>query len=204
MEAFSVHAGLAAPMPQPNIDTDEIIPARHLKTIAKTGLGFAAFEKQRYLDTECKQENPNFVLNKPKYRGASVLVAGENFGCGSSREHAPWSLLDAGVRCVIAPSFADIFYNNSFKNGLLPVAVPDKSSFAKLMSDAEQGSKLTVDLTKSVVRRPNGEEIAFKVDDVRREMMLNGLDDIGVTLSRSENNIKAYEAKRRAEFPWLG
>ena len=200
---FVKHTGLAAPMPQPNIDTDEIIPARHLKTVLKTGLGFAAFEKQRYTDKDCKVENPAFVLNKPEFREASIIVAGENFGCGSSREHAPWALLDAGIRVVVAPSFADIFYNNSFKNGLLPVALPNAADFDKVMQDAQARAKLTVDLENNAIVRPNGERIAFKVDATRRDMLLKGLDDIGVTLATSEASIRKYEEKRRAEFPWL-
>jgi 3-isopropylmalate dehydratase len=203
MTSFHVHEGIAIPMPQPNIDTDEIIPARHLKTILKTGLGFAAFEKRRYLDINCTQPDPEFVINKKQYQGGSIIIAGENFGCGSSREHAPWALLDLGIRVVIAPSFADIFYNNSFKNGLLPVVVGKNNGYDGLMKDALEGKKLKIDLEKCEIIRNNGEKIKFKLDDVRRENLLGGLDDVGVTLKKSEEKIKEYEEKRRREFGWM-
>jgi 3-isopropylmalate dehydratase len=203
MEAFKVHVGKAAPMFQPNIDTDEIIPAQHLKTVKKKGLGFAAFEKKRYLDKDCKVENPDFVLNQAKFRDASVLVAGENFGCGSSREHAPWSLLDTGIRCVIAPSFADIFYNNSFKNGLLPCPVPDKKEFALLQQDALAGRELTVDLGKQTITRFDNSTVGFKVDPSRKQLLLDGLDEVGVTLKQSEKAIDKFEQGRMEKFPWL-
>ena len=196
MEKFQIHKGIAAYMPRPNIDTDEIIPAVHLKTVKKKGLGFAAFEKQRYLDNECKKPNPEFVLNKlPK---ASIIVAGKNFGCGSSREHAPWALLDYGIRVVIAPSFADIFYNNSTKNGLLPAILDDE----KVNQDAQEGKQLTVDLIKQVIVRSDGVAVPFKIDPARRQLLLDGLDEIGITL-KSEDRISEFEKKRKEQFPWL-
>lgn len=200
MEKFHIHKGICAPMPRPNIDTDEIIPAVHLKTIQKKGLGFAAFEKHRYLDQKCEQENPEFVLNQPKFRNASIIVAGANFGCGSSREHAPWAMLDNGIRVVIAPSFADIFYNNSTKNGLLPVILDDPV----VVQDAENGKQITVDLLKQVVIRSDGKEVPFKIDAHRRQTLLEGLDEIGVTLKKSEEKIAAYERNRKINLPWLG
>jgi len=203
VEAFGVHEGTAAPMPQPNIDTDEIIPAVHLKTVKKKGLGFAAFEKKRYLDKECKIPNPEFVLNQLKFSKASIIVAGENFGCGSSREHAPWSLLDLGVRCIIAPSFADIFFNNSFKNGLLPVAVTDATAFKQLMADADAGAELKVDLVNQVITRPNGSTVPFKVDATRRQTLMDGLDEVGLTLKQSAAAITQYEEERKKRYPWL-
>jgi len=198
MEKFEIHRGVCAHMPRPNIDTDEIIPAVHLKTVQKKGLGFAAFEKQRYSDNACKVENPDFVLNKGKFRNASIIVAGENFGCGSSREHAPWAMLDYGLRVVIAPSFADIFYNNSCKNGLLPAILDDK----QVVEDAKQGKEIKVDLIKQVVVRSDGSTVPFKIDPARRQLLLDGLDEIGVTL-KSEANIADYEKKRKEKFPWL-
>jgi 3-isopropylmalate dehydratase len=198
MEKFIVHRGVPAHMPRPNIDTDEIIPAAHLKTIKKKGLGFAAFEKQRYKDTKCDVANPDFVLNQAKFKSASIIVAGENFGCGSSREHAPWAMLDYGIRVVIAPSFADIFYNNSCKNGLLPVILDDP----KVVQDAKEGKEITVDLIKQVVVRSDGVAVPFKIDATRRQLLLDGLDEIGVTLI-SETKIAAYEKMRREKFPWL-
>ena len=196
MEKFEKHRGVCAYMPRPNIDTDEIIPAVHLKTVQKKGLGFAAFEKQRYSDQNCKVNNPEFVLNKVPT--ASIIVAGENFGCGSSREHAPWAMLDYGIRVVIAPSFADIFYNNSCKNGLLPVILND----AKVVQDAKDNKNITVDLVKQVVVRSDGTEVPFKIDATRRQLLLDGLDEIGVTL-KSEAKIAAYEKKRKELYPWL-
>jgi 3-isopropylmalate dehydratase len=198
MEKFTEHKGIPAYMPRPNIDTDEIIPARHLKTVQKKGLGFAAFEKQRYKDAECKVPNETFVLNQDKFKEASILVAGENFGCGSSREHAPWAMLDHGIRVVIAPSFADIFYNNSCKNGLLPVILEDE----KVVQDAKEGKPITVDLVKQVVIRSDGSAVPFKINPTRRQLMLEGLDEIGVTL-KNEAKIAAYEKTRREKFPWL-
>jgi 3-isopropylmalate/(R)-2-methylmalate dehydratase small subunit len=201
MKAFTTLTGVAAPLPKANVDTDQIIPARFLKTIARTGLGKSLFANFRY--KEDGSENPDFVLNQAPYRQAEVLIAFENFGCGSSREHAPWALLDFGIRCVIAPDFADIFHNNSFKNGILPVRLP-REICEKLMDDAKLGgnARLTVDLERQVVVRPNGEEIPFEVDPFRKHCLLNGLDDIGQTLQHKPA-IDDFEAKQRAAQPWL-
>lgn len=192
MDKFTTLTATAAPLNIDNIDTDKIIPARFLKTIKRTGLGKSLFADMRY--KEDGSENPDFVLNQTKYRHSEILVAGDNFGCGSSREHAPWALLDFGIRCVIAPSFADIFFNNSFKNGILPIALPEEIC-AKLREDAAMGAnaKLTVDLARQVVVRPNGEEIPFNVDPFRKHCLLNGLDDIGLTLEHKAA-IDSYEA----------
>ena len=200
MRAFTTLTGVAAPMPAANVDTDKIIPARFLKTIQRTGLGKHVFDALRY-DAE-GAERPDFVLNQPAYRNAEILVAGENFGCGSSREHAAWALLDFGIRCVIAPSFADIFHANALKNGVLPIALP-RAVCEQLMEDATLGAnaRITVDLERQVVIRPNGEEIAFSVDPMRRRFLLEGLDDIGQTL-KSEAAITAFEARRAASQPW--
>lgn len=191
MTPFTTLTGVAAPLPQPNVDTDQIIPARFLKTIRRSGLGAGLFADLR--------RRPGFVLDRPAYADAVILVAGPNFGCGSSREHASWALLDRGIRCVIAPSFGDIFANNALKNGLLPAAVSPEDG-AALMADAELGAnaRLTVDLERQVVVRPNGVEVAFTVDPLRRRMMLDGLDDIGLTL-RHAPAIDRYE---RARAPW--
>ncbi len=201
MKPFTTLTGVAAPLPKANVDTDQIIPARFLKTIARTGLGKSLFANFRY--DEQGNENPDFVLNQAPYRNAEVLIAFENFGCGSSREHAPWALLDFGIRCVIAPDFADIFHNNSFKNGILPVRLP-REICEKLMDDAKLGgnARLTVDLERQVVVRPNGEEIPFEVDPFRRHCLLNGLDDIGQTMQHKPA-IDDFEAKQRAAQPWL-
>ena len=201
MQAFTVLTGIAAPMPQANIDTDKIIPARFLKSIERSGFGKNLFANYRYMPDG--SENPDFVLNQEPYRKAEVLIAFENFGCGSSREHAPWALLDFGIRCVIAPDFADIFHNNSFKNGVLPVKLP-RAVCEQLMEDSRMGgnAKITIDLEREVVVRPNGEEIPFKIDPLRRHLMLNGLDDIGQTMQHV-NAIDSYEAKQRAAQPWL-
>ena len=201
MKPFTTLTGVAAPLPKANVDTDQIIPARFLKTIARTGLGKNLFANFRY--TEDGSENPDFVLNQAPYRQAEILIAFENFGCGSSREHAPWALLDFGIRCVIAPDFADIFHNNSFKNGILPVRLP-REVCAALMEDAKLGgnARLTVDLERQVVVRPNGEEIPFEVDPFRRHCLLHGLDDIGQTLQHKPA-IDDYEARQRAAQPWL-
>ena len=201
MRAFTTLTGVAAPMPAANVDTDKIIPARFLKTIARTGLGKSLFANMRY--KEDGSENPDFVLNQEPYRKAEILIAFENFGCGSSREHAPWALLDFGIRCVIAPDFADIFHNNSFKNGILPVKLP-REVCEQLMEDARLGanSRITVDLERQVVVRPNGEEIPFKIDEFRRHLLLNGLDDIGQTMQHAPA-IDGFEAKQRAAQPWL-
>ena len=201
MDKFTQLTGVAAPMPEINIDTDRIIPKNYLKTIKRTGLGTALFAEMRYDDSG--KENPDFVLNKPAYRKAEIIVAGDNFGCGSSREHAPWALLDFGIRCVISTSFADIFFNNSFKNGILPIKLP-KEDVDKLMKDAENGAnaKLTIDLEKQEIRRPDGGVITFDIDPFRKHCLLNGLDDIGLTLQH-EKQIGDYESRQNAEKPWL-
>jgi 3-isopropylmalate/(R)-2-methylmalate dehydratase small subunit len=201
MQPFTTLTGVAAPLPLANVDTDKIIPARFLKTIARTGLGKNLFDTLRY-DAD-GHERPDFVLNREPYRRAEILVAHENFGCGSSREHAPWALLDFGIRCVIAPSFADIFYNNTFKNGILPVVLPREQCDA-LMEDARLGgnARVTVDLARQVVIRPNGEEFSFAVDPFRKHLLLNGLDDIGQTMQRAAG-INAYEARRPAWTPGI-
>jgi 3-isopropylmalate/(R)-2-methylmalate dehydratase small subunit len=201
MQKFTQLTGVAAPMPMINVDTDKIIPKQYLKTIKRTGLGRHLFDEMRY-DMQGR-ENPDFVLNKPAWRGAEVIVAGENFGCGSSREHAPWALLDFGIRCVIAPSFADIFYNNCFKNGILPIPLP-QAEVDKLMSDAEKGqnARLTIDLGKQEITRPNGEVIRFEIDPFRKHCLVNGLDDIGLTLEKAKS-IDAFEAGRKQSQAWL-
>ncbi|MCU0987833.1 MAG: 3-isopropylmalate dehydratase small subunit [Acetobacteraceae bacterium] len=201
MQPFTTLTGIAAPLPLPNVDTDKIIPARFLKTILRTGLGKNLFDTLRYRADG--SENPDFILNREPYRRAEILVAGPNFGCGSSREHAPWALLDFGIRCVIAPDFADIFFNNCFKNGILPIKLPQEVCDA-LAADAALGAnaRLTVDLERQVVVRPNGEEIRFEVDPFRKHCLLNGLDDIGQTMAHAPA-IDAFEARRRAEQPWL-
>jgi 3-isopropylmalate/(R)-2-methylmalate dehydratase small subunit len=201
MQAFTTLTGIAAPLPMANVDTDKIIPARFLKSISRTGFGKNLFANFRY--REDGSENPDFVLNQEPYRKAEILIAFENFGCGSSREHAPWALLDFGIRCVIAPDFADIFHNNSFKNGVLPVRLP-RETCEKLMEDARMGgnARLTVDLEREVVVRPNGEEIPFRIDPLRRHLLLNGLDDIGQTLQHAPA-IDAFEARQRGAQPWL-
>ena len=201
MEKFSKLDGIAAPMPLVNIDTDMIIPKQFLKTIKRSGLGVSAFLELRY-DPD-GNEIPDFVLNKPAYRSASILVTGDNFGCGSSREHAPWALLDFGVRCVISTSFADIFFNNCFKNGILPIVLPADQRNA-LMDDAEKGenARLSIDLEAQTITRPNGEVIAFDVDPFRKHCLLNGLDDIGLTLQKA-NKINAYESDLAAARSWV-
>jgi 3-isopropylmalate/(R)-2-methylmalate dehydratase small subunit len=199
MDAFTTLTAAAAPLNLANVDTDKIIPARFLKTIKRSGLGQHLFANLRYNDDG--SEKPDFVLNQPKYRNAEILVAGKNFGCGSSREHAPWALLDFGIRCVIAPSFADIFFGNCFKNGILPVVMP-ADICARLMDDAALGpnARLTVDLARQVVVRPDGEEIPFEVDPFRKNCLLNGLDDIGLTLEH-EAAISTFEAAEPAWKP---
>jgi 3-isopropylmalate/(R)-2-methylmalate dehydratase small subunit len=201
VEKFTILTAVAAPLPLANVDTDKIIPARFLKTIKRTGLGVHLFDTLRY--DEAGGERPDFVLNRAPYREAKILIAHENFGCGSSREHAPWALLDFGIRCVIAPDFADIFHNNCFKNGVLPVRLP-RDVCDKLMQDARLGenARLTIDLERQVVVRPNGEEIRFEIDPLRRHLLLNGLDDIGQTL-RHRAEIDAYEQRQREEQSWL-
>ncbi|MDR9428936.1 MAG: 3-isopropylmalate dehydratase small subunit [Salibaculum sp.] len=201
MEKFDKLTGIAAPLPLVNIDTDMIIPKQFLKTIKRSGLGVNLFDEMRY-DRQ-GAEIADFVLNKPAYREAQVLIAGDNFGCGSSREHAPWALLDFGIRCVISTSFADIFYNNCFKNGILPIVLP-QADVDKLMDDAERGSNvtLTVDLESQTISGPDGGEITFEVDPWRKHCLLNGLDDIGLTLEKAPA-IDAFEAKMSAERPWV-
>jgi 3-isopropylmalate/(R)-2-methylmalate dehydratase small subunit len=202
MQPFTTLRGPAAPFLAINVDTDRIIPARHLKTIRRTGLGVALFESLRY--DEQGRERPDFVLNRPKYRNAKILIAGENFGCGSSREHAPWALLDFGIRCVIAPSFADIFYNNAFKNGMLLITLP-KEQVELLAEEAETAADPTfeIDLAAQEIRRPTGNApIRFDIDPFKKHCLLNGLDDIGLTMERVDK-IAAFEARRRLEMPWL-
>ena len=201
MEKFTELTGVAAPLPMINVDTDMIIPKQFLKTIKRTGLGANLFHEMRF-DAEGR-ENPDFVLNKPAYRGAEVLVAGANFGCGSSREHAPWALLDFGIRCVIAPSFADIFYNNCFKNGILPIQLPQEE-VDKLMDDANRGANaiISIDLASQEIRGPDGGCITFEIDAFRKHCLLNGLDDIGLTLQKAAN-IDSFEQKAKVGQPWL-
>ncbi len=201
MEKFTKLTGVVAPLPIINVDTDMIIPKLWLKTIKRSGLGKGLFEEMRY--GRDGKEVPDFVLNKPAYRKAQILVAGENFGCGSSREHAPWALLDFGIRCVIAPSFADIFYNNCFKNGILPITLP-QAEVDKLMDDAERGSnaRISIDLDAQEIRGPDGGMIKFEVDAFRKQCLMNGWDDIGLTL-RSEAKISAYEKDHKAQAPWI-
>ncbi|MGL6160111.1 3-isopropylmalate dehydratase small subunit [Microbulbifer sp.] len=210
MKAFTQHTGLVAPMDRANVDTDLIIPKQFLKSIKRTGFGPNLFDELRYLDEgqpgqDCSNRplNREFPLNFPRYEGASVLLARKNFGCGSSREHAPWALDDYGFRAVIAPSFADIFFNNCFKNGLLPIVL-DEAVVDQLFEEmyAQEGYELTIDLEKQQVVKPNGDTIAFEVDGFRRHCLLNGLDDIGLTLEDADA-IRAYEDKRRERAPWL-
>jgi 3-isopropylmalate/(R)-2-methylmalate dehydratase small subunit len=201
MEPFTTLTGIAAPMPAANVDTDKIIPARFLKSISRSGFGKHLFANMRF--NPDGSENPDFVLNQEPYRKAEILIAYENFGCGSSREHAPWALLDFGIRCVIAPDFADIFNNNCFKNGVLPVRLP-REVCEQLMEDARLGgnARITVDLEREVVVRPSGEEIPFRIDPLRRHLLLNGLDDIGQTLQHG-GAIDSFEARQKASQPWL-
>ncbi|TCS72947.1 3-isopropylmalate dehydratase small subunit [Sulfuritortus calidifontis] len=210
MKPFVKHDGLVVPLDRANVDTDAIIPKQFLKSIKRSGFGPNAFDEWRYLDRgepgqDCSKRplNPDFVLNQPRYQGASVLLARENFGCGSSREHAPWALEDYGFRVIIAPSFADIFYNNCFKNGLLPIVLPAEV-VDRLFKETEvhEGYALTVDLAAQTVTTPTGEAIPFEVDAERKHRLLNGLDDIGITLQHVDK-IKAYEARRKNETPWL-
>lgn len=202
MDKFTVLTGVAAPLPIRNVDTDMIIPKQFLKTIKRTGLGKSLFYDMRY-DPATGNEIADFVLNKPQYRGATILVAGNNFGCGSSREHAPWALLDFGIRCVIAPDFADIFYNNCFQNGILPIRLPQQE-VDKLMDDAERGAnaRLTVDLEKQEIRGPDGGVIRFEIDAFRKHCLLNGLDNIGLTLAKADT-ISAFEKTTASSRPWL-
>jgi len=210
MQAFTVHQGLVAPMDRENVDTDAIIPKQFLKSIARSGFGPNLFDAWRYLDPgepgqdpSSRKPNPDFVLNQPRYKGASVLLARSNFGCGSSREHAPWALDQFGFRALIAPSFADIFFNNCFKNGLLPIVLPE-SQVARLFDEvlAFPGYSLTVDLPRQVIVKPDGSELPFEVQPFRKYCLVNGFDDIGLTL-RHADKIKAFEAERLAKMPWL-
>ncbi len=201
MEKFKTVTGVAAPLAMINVDTDKIIPKQFLKTIKRTGLGKSLFFEMRYDDDG--NENPDFVLNKPAYRKASILVAGDNFGCGSSREHAPWALLDFGIRCVISTSFADIFYNNCFKNGILPIKLSPED-VDKLMEDADRGANatVTIDLENQVITGPDGGSIEFDLDPFRKRCLIEGLDDVGQTLEKAEK-IDAFEESRRLSQPWL-
>ena len=200
MDKFSTLTGIAAPMPLVNIDTDMIIPKQFLKTIARTGLGKNLFDEMRF--TLDGQEIPDFVLNQPAYRASEIIVAGDNFGCGSSREHAPWALLDFGIRCVISTSFADIFYNNCFKNGILPIVVP-KEVVDQLMADARKGAnaRMTVDLPAQTVTTSDGQVFGFDIDPFRKHCLLNGLDDIGLTLEKV-SAIDTFEKKYATLHPW--
>jgi len=210
MDKFTIHKGLVAPMDRENVDTDAIIPKQFLKSIKRTGFGPNLFDEWRYLDhgepgqdPASRKPNPDFVLNQPRYQGASILIARANFGCGSSREHAPWALQQYGFRALIAPSFADIFFNNTFKNGVLPIVLPE-SQVARLFDEvlAFPGYQLTVDLDRQVVLKPDGEALPFDVQPFRKYCLLNGFDDIGLTL-RHADKIKAFEAERIATKPWL-
>ena len=210
MQKFTLHKGLVAPMDRENVDTDAIIPKQFLKSIRKTGFGINLFDEWRYLDVgfpgqdpASRKPNPEFVLNLPRYAGASVLLARKNFGCGSSREHAPWALDQYGFRAIIAPSYADIFFNNSFKNGLLPIVLSE-AKVAQLFDEcaAFPGYSLTIDLGRQVIVKPDGEEWPFEVQAFRRYCLMNGFDDIGLTL-RYSDKIKAFEAERLAAKPWL-
>jgi len=210
MEKFEVLNGLVAPLDRPNVDTDAIIPKQYLKSVKRTGFGPNLFDDWRYLepgepgqDHSKRKLNPDFVLNLPRYAGAQILLGRENFGCGSSREHAVWALEDAGFRVVIAPGFADIFFNNCFKNGVLPIVL-DAEVLDDLfrLAEATQGYRLTVDLKQQIITRPDGVSIPFEVDEFRKHCLLNGLDDIGLTLQHADD-IKAYEAQRGQQAPWL-
>lgn len=201
MDKFATLTGIAAPMPLVNIDTDMIIPKQFLKTIKRSGLGVNLFDEMRY-DRD-GNELPDFVLNQPAYRDAQILVAGDNFGCGSSREHAPWALLDFGIRCVISTSFADIFFNNCFKNGILPITLPQEAVDV-LMDDARKGAnaRMTVDLENQTVSTSDGQEFHFEIDPFRKHCLLNGLDDIGLTMEKAES-IDSYEAQMEQARPWV-
>ena len=201
MDKFTTLSGIAAPLPMINVDTDMIIPKQFLKTIKRSGLGKNLFDEMRYDDSGA--EKPDFVLNRAAYRHASILVAGDNFGCGSSREHAPWALLDFGIRCVIATSFADIFYNNCFKNGILPIVLP-QDQLDLLMDDAERGANATViiDLETQEITGPDGGVVHFDVEPFRKHCLMNGLDDIGLTLAKADG-IAAFEQRRQTEQAWL-
>jgi 3-isopropylmalate/(R)-2-methylmalate dehydratase small subunit len=201
MDKFTKISGIAAPLPQINVDTDMIIPKQFLKTIKRSGLGVNLFDEMRYDDD--RNEIPDFVLNKQQYRNAEILVAGDNFGCGSSREHAPWALLDFGIRCVIAPSYADIFYSNCFKNGILPIVLPQEQVDI-LMKDAEKGAnaRIEIDLEAQTITSSDGEVFSFDVDPFKKHCLINGLDDIGLTLEKAAS-IQSYETRLAAERPWV-
>jgi 3-isopropylmalate/(R)-2-methylmalate dehydratase small subunit len=201
MDKFTVLEGVAAPLPMINVDTDKVIPKQYLKTIKRTGLGKGLFAEMRYNGDG--SDNPDFVLNKPAYKNAKIIVAGDNFGCGSSREHAPWALLDYGIRCVISTSFADIFYNNCFKNGILPIKVSPED-LEKLFDDAERGANatLSIDLAKQEIRGPDGGVVHFEIDAFRKHCLLNGLDDIGLTMVKADK-IADHESKVKAAKPWM-
>ena len=201
MDKFTTLTGIAAPLPLINIDTDMIIPKQFLKTIQRSGLGKNLFDEMRF--NEDGSENPDFVLNQPAYRETEILVAGDNFGCGSSREHAPWAIKDFGIKCVIAPSFADIFYNNCFKNGILPIALPQEQVDV-LMKDAEKGAnaRMIVDLEAQTVTTSDGESFSFEVDSFKKHCLMEGLDDIGLTMAK-EASIDAFEAKAAQARPWV-
>ena len=210
MQAFTVHQGLVAPMDRDNVDTDAIIPKQFLKSIKRSGFGPNLFDEWRYLDKgepgqdpASRKPNPDFVLNQPRYQAASVLLARQNFGCGSSREHAPWALDQYGFRALIAPSYADIFFNNCFKNGILPIVLPE-TQVSQLFDETKAfpGYRLTIDLPRQVVIKPDGTELAFDVQAFRKYCLVNGFDDIGLTL-RHADKIKAFEAERLAKMPWL-
>jgi 3-isopropylmalate/(R)-2-methylmalate dehydratase small subunit len=210
MQAFTVHKGLVAPMDRENVDTDAIIPKQFLKSIQRSGFGPNLFDEWRYLDKGepgqdpgSRKRNPDFVLNQPRYAGASVLLSRKNFGCGSSREHAPWALDQFGFRALIAPSYADIFFNNCFKNGLLPIVLPE-SQVAQLFDEVRGfvGYALTIDLPRQVIVKPDGRELPFEVERFRKYCLVNGFDDIGLTL-RHADKIRAFEAERLAKMPWL-
>tara|TARA_R110002167_G_scaffold30843_1_gene101876 strand:- start:2267 stop:2911 length:645 start_codon:yes stop_codon:yes gene_type:complete len=210
MKAFTQHQGIAVPLDRANIDTDMIIPKQFLKSIKRSGFGPNLFDELRYLDegqpdqdSSGRPLNPDFVLNQPRYQGCSILLARENFGCGSSREHAPWALEDFGIRAVIAPSYADIFFNNCFKNGLLPIILTEAQvdELFRLV-EASEGTQLAIDLERQLVICPQGDELSFEIDGFRKHCLLNGLDDIGLTLQHADA-IRAYEAKRAEQTPWL-
>lgn len=210
MEKYTTFTGIVAPLDRANVDTDLIIPKQFLKSIKRAGFGPNLFDELRYLDegqpgqdNSKRPLNPDFVLNQPRFQGAQILLARRNFGCGSSREHAPWAMTDFGFRAVLAPSFADIFFNNSFKNSLLPIVLSEET-IDNLFKEvtATEGYKLTIDLANQQVVKPSGEKIPFEVDEFRKHCLLNGLDDIGITLQDADH-IRAYEAKRRQEAPWL-
>ena len=201
MEPFTKLRGVAAPLPMANVDTDMIIPKQFLKTIKRTGLSKGLFDELR---RDADGKPLDFVLDRPAYKDATILVTGENFGCGSSREHAPWALLDAGIRCIVSTSFADIFYNNCFKNGILPITVP-KEELDKLMDDAERGANavLEVDLEAQEIRGPDGGVVTFEIDPMRKQRLLEGIDDISLTLNSAEDQIAGHERRARQEQPWL-